>query len=127
MHQCRTIGCHNALSDPAMNASNFCGECEDNFEVLNGFHAPSGSSPEKLTTAPTHNHYFKDISHLSVIDPYRLLLLYEVTDPALQHITKKALCAGLRGHKDFRRDLQDIIDTTQRRLAMLEEDGERSR
>ena len=34
-----------------------------------------------------------------------------VTNPALQHLIKKALQAGGRGHKSREQDLQDIIDS----------------
>ena len=61
-----------------------------------------------------HSHYFKDVSELNSIDVYKVLQLFEVTDPCLQHIVKKALCAGQRGHKDFKKDIQDILDTAKR-------------
>lgn len=69
-----------------------------------------------------HNHYFKDVSHLKEIDVYRVLELFAVTDPALQHVVKKALCAGLRGAKDFEQDVREIYDTADRRLQMIAED-----
>lgn len=68
-----------------------------------------------------HNHYFKPCPFTEV-DVYRVLKLYKVHDPCLQHIAKKALCAGERGHKDMRRDLQDIVDTAQRAIDMLDEE-----
>lgn len=61
-----------------------------------------------------HKHYFKDVSNLDEIDVYMVLKLFNVTDPCLQHIVKKALCAGQRGHKDLERDLKDILDTAKR-------------
>ncbi len=61
-----------------------------------------------------HSHYFKDVSGLTSIDVYKVLQLFEVIDPCLQHIVKKALCAGQRGHKDFKKDIQDILDTAKR-------------
>lgn len=61
-----------------------------------------------------HRHYFKDVSNIDEIDVYMVLKLFNVTDPCLQHIAKKALCAGRRGHKDFKKDLQDILDTAVR-------------
>lgn len=76
---------------------------------------------ELINKAQKHNHYFKDCPY-DKLDVYRLLSIFEVTDPCLQHLVKKGLCAGKRGHKDFRKDLQDIIDTAQRRIDMLEED-----
>lgn len=46
-----------------------------------------------------------------MVDVYRVLEAYQVTCPALQHLVKKALCVGLRGHKDVAQDLQDTIDS----------------
>lgn len=61
-----------------------------------------------------HSHYFKDVSSLQKIDVYRVLDLYEVTDPCLQHAVKKLLVAGNRGSKDKPKDIQEAIDTLTR-------------
>ncbi len=58
-----------------------------------------------------HNHYFKKTVHLDAVDVYRVLELFEVTDPCLQHAIKKLLCAGKRGAKDEERDVEEAIDT----------------
>ena len=50
------------------------------------------------------------------VDVYDVLAAYSVTDPALQHLIKKALCAGLRGHKDIRQDLEDICRSAEKAL-----------
>ncbi|OYW87695.1 MAG: hypothetical protein B7Z23_13530 [Pseudomonadales bacterium 32-61-5] len=71
----------------------------------------------------SHNHYFRDVSRLNSLDVYRLLELFQVTCPVAQHIVKKALAAGQRGHKDTRRDWQDIADSAARRLQMIDEDA----
>lgn len=71
-----------------------------------------------------HEHYYRDVQHLDTIDVYRVLELFEVTCPVMQHIAKKALCVGNRGHKDLRRDVQDIIDSAQRKLEMMREDSQ---
>jgi len=42
------------------------------------------------------------------MDVYDVLEAFKVTCPALQHLIKKGLCAGLRGHKDIMEDLRDI-------------------
>ena len=65
-----------------------------------------------------HGHYFKDVSNVAQIDVYSVLRLFEVTDPCLQHIVKKALCAGKRGAKDFARDVQEIADTAARLIEL---------
>lgn len=51
-----------------------------------------------------------------VVDVYRVLDAFGVTDPALQHLAKKALCAGLRGHKDREQDLRDIVISAEKAL-----------
>jgi len=48
------------------------------------------------------------------IDVYDVLLAFDVKNPALQHLIKKALCTGIRGHKNKEQDLQDIIDSALR-------------
>lgn len=85
-------------------------EAFDNKEMCEG-----GSKPK-------HSHYKKNVSHLNVIDPYRIADLYDL-HPCADHIAKKALCTGKRGHKDLLRDIQDIIDTAERWKEMIEEDN----
>lgn len=71
-----------------------------------------------------HNHYFKDVSTLNTVDVYRILKLFNVTDPCLQHATKKLLVAGGRGAgKDIDRDVQEAIDTLLRWQEMRREDA----
>jgi hypothetical protein len=69
-----------------------------------------------------HNHYYKDISYLDGIDVYRVITLYGVTDPCLQHAIKKLLCAGGRGAKDIEQDVQESIDSLERWKDMRRED-----
>lgn len=70
----------------------------------------------------SYAHYVKNVSHLKAIDVYRILDLYGVTHPALQHAVKKLLCAGKRGTKDYRRDLCEAMDSIDRALQMADED-----
>ena len=58
----------------------------------------------------TPSKYTKQIHGVSV-DVYDVLMAWGVTNPALQHLIKKALQCGKRGHKDNQQDLQDIIDS----------------
>jgi hypothetical protein len=69
-----------------------------------------------------HSHYFKDVRHLDGIDVYRVLELFNVTDPCLQHAIKKLLCAGGRGAKDMEQDVQEAMDTLERWQDMCRED-----
>ena len=64
----------------------------------------------KAEHAITHSKYTKQIHGVSV-DVYDVLMAWGVTNPALQHLIKKALQCGQRGHKDKQQDLQDIIDS----------------
>jgi hypothetical protein len=70
-----------------------------------------------------HNHYFKNVAHLNDVDVYRVLQLFNVTDPCIQHAVKKLLVAGGRGAgKDISKDIQEAIDSMQRWQEMREED-----
>lgn len=71
-----------------------------------------------------HSHYFKDVAQLSHVDVYRVLALFAVTDPCLQHAVKKLLVAGGRGGgKDISRDIQEAIDTLARWQEMRTEEA----
>ena len=70
----------------------------------------------------SHSHYFKDVSKLMAIDVYRVLELFEVVDPAIQHAVKKLLCAGGRGAKTMPQDVQEAIDSLVRWQFMRQED-----
>ena len=69
-----------------------------------------------------HNHYFKSTVHLDAVDVYRVLELFNVTNPCLQHAVKKLLCAGGRGAKDMEQDVQEAMDTLERWQDMCRED-----
>lgn len=57
----------------------------------------------------------------AIVDVYRTLSAFSVTDPACQHAIKKLLCMGLRGHKDVTTDLDDAIDSLNKMKAYLEQ------
>lgn len=76
--------------------------------------------PEPLALPPLHErypHYHKRCGFESV-DVYRVLKMFEVTDPCIQHAVKKLLVAGQRGAKDFDKDISEAIATLQRCLDM---------
>lgn len=54
------------------------------------------------------------------IDPYRILDVYGIQHPALQHLIKKALRAG-RSRKTLKEDLIECRETIDRYLEMLSE------
>jgi len=68
-------------------------------------------------------HYFKSVSHLETVDVYRVLSLFQVNDPCIQHSIKKLLCAGDRGDKSMIKDITEARDSLNRHLEMLNEDG----
>lgn len=71
-----------------------------------------------------HSHYFKSVEGLKDIDVYRVLQLFNVADPCLQHAVKKLLVAGGRGGgKDITRDSQEAIDTLKRWQEMRAEEA----
>lgn len=67
---------------------------------------------------PKYNRPCKGVT----IDVYDVLQAFNVTNPALQHLVKKALAVGQRGHKDKMEDLRDILASAQRAIE-LEESG----
>jgi hypothetical protein len=54
------------------------------------------------------NKYLRDCPY-SKVDVYRVLEIFQVTNPAIQHAVKKLLCTGIRGGKDFDQDLTEAI------------------
>lgn len=73
------------------------------------------------SNAELYPHYFKDVKLLKSIDVYRVLDLWSVTDPCLQHAIKKLLVSGNRGYKDQEKDIQEAINTLQRWQEMQDE------
>jgi len=68
-------------------------------------------------------HYYKNVAHLSEVDVYRVLELFEVTDPCIQHALKKLLVTGGRaGGKDRSSDVREAIYSLERWQEMRTED-----
>jgi hypothetical protein len=79
--------------------------------------------PEIVNRGKKHPHYYKDVSHLSYIDVYRVIDLFGVSNPCIQHAIKKLLVSGGRGGgKDITKDWQEAIDSISRALEMKKED-----
>jgi hypothetical protein len=71
------------------------------------------------------NKYLRDCPY-SKVDVYRVLEIFQVTNPAIQHAVKKLLCTGIRGGgKDFDQDLAESIQTLVRLQEMRKEDADR--
>lgn len=70
-----------------------------------------------------NNPYIVDISKYNKLDIYRILKLYEVSDPCLQHAIKNLLCAGKRGVKNQIQDINEAILSLKRFVEMQGEDN----
>lgn len=66
-------------------------------------------------------HYHKACP-FDYVDVYRVLELFGVVSPNLQHAIKKLLVAGGRGSKDMGRDVREAIETLERWEEMRAED-----
>jgi len=76
-----------------------------------------------MSVGNKHPHYHKDVRKLRTVDVYRVLALFNVTDPCIQHAVKKLLVAGHRGAgKDIEKDIQEAIDSLERFKEMRVED-----
>ena len=75
-------------------------------------------SKENMTT----NKYVRTITNKDGesinVDVYDVLESFDVKCPALQHLIKKALCVGIRGHKDCTTDLSDIHSSAARAIEL---------
>ncbi|BAN16820.1 hypothetical protein X848_gp10 [Edwardsiella phage PEi21] len=77
---------------------------------------PFDSVIEKAIPRPAPekpNKYGRTVKGVSV-DVYDILKAWHVTNPALQHLIKKALQCGERGHKSRVEDLDDILASAKR-------------
>ncbi len=73
-----------------------------------------------------YSHYYKKVpSGVNYIDVYRVLEMFDVADPAIQHAIKKLLVAGGRGHKDQRKDVREAVVSLNRRIEMWEEENDK--
>ena len=71
-----------------------------------------------------HSHYYKKVPNgVQYIDVYRLLEMFQVNDPAIQHAVKKLLVAGNRGHKDLEKDVKEAIVSLNRWIEMRNEES----
>lgn len=73
--------------------------------------------------AAAYPHYYRPVGNLTHVDVYRVLELFGVTSPHLQHAVKKLLVAGHRGAKDQAKDVREAIVTLERWEEMRAEDA----
>lgn len=76
-----------------------------------------------MTIKQDYPHYFKRVPPQTThIDVYRVIQLFNVTDPCLQHALKKILVAGGRGVKDQYKDVTEAIVSLTRWQDMRSEE-----
>jgi hypothetical protein len=119
------------------NNSAAAGSCMPSLQLASGFNTCSvgdghiyvEAMPDepKVEQADPYAHYFKSVRHLDTLDVYRVLELFEVTDPCIQHAVKKLLCAGSRGQKDMAKDITEASDSLARWHEMREEDAQKEK
>lgn len=92
------------------------------------FYTPEGSlvsymedACRKIEHLSAKNKYSREIKPNVFVDVYDVLKAFNVTDPCLQHLVKKALAVGQRGHKDAGEDYKDILDSAKRAEEMFKE------
>lgn len=85
---------------------------------------PKVTKPATTVKEKEHDHYFKNTSHLTEVDVYRVCDLFQIEDwsGSIQHAVKKLLLPGHRGNKGYRQDIQEAVDTLNRKLEMMDED-----
>ena len=74
--------------------------------------------PIRPSMAKHYKHEHKGIK----LDPYRIFLIYGITNPAQQHAIKKLLRAG-ESIKPLNQDIKETIQTLKRWLEIIEEDS----
>jgi hypothetical protein len=80
-----------------------------------------GALPPTFIEVPEGNPYVRVFQGVE-IDIYRVLKLWGITEPGVQHALKKLLRRG-RADKTPKQDLQDAIISLQRTVEMMEEDS----
>jgi hypothetical protein len=79
---------------------------------------------DELPLSEKYPKYHKSVAGLDSIDVYRVHDLFNVTEPAIHHASKKLLMAGDRtGEKSMEDDIREARDTLTRWLDMKAEDG----
>lgn len=87
----------------------------DDWELIGHRESATDATPV-ATSDSKYNRPCKGIT----IDVYDVLKAFNVTCPALQHLIKKALAVGQRGHKDASEDLKDILASAKRAIELSE-------
>jgi len=95
-------------------------EMEDQIDVDYHIEDSITSDSIKFGYGEPKNKYSREIFPNVFIDVYDVLRAFKVEDGALQHLIKKALADGQRGHKDQMQDRIDIRDSAESAIRNLE-------
>jgi hypothetical protein len=80
-----------------------------------------------IADIPEHggNKYHRKIvgfgGEVVIVDVYRVLDAFNVTDPGLHNSIKKSLCAGIRGKGDTKQDLTEAIDAIKASIDLIDD------
>lgn len=99
-----------------MDGLGFYGAVKEKEETLDKRYTLLARREPVATNDSKYNRPCKGIT----IDVYDVLKAFNVTCPALQHLIKKALAVGQRGHKDASEDLKDILASAKRAIELSE-------
>lgn len=88
---------------------------DDDYELIGHRESATNAAPA-VTNDSKYNRPCKGVT----IDVYDVLKAFNVTCPALQHLIKKALAVGQRGHKGASEDLKDILASAKRAIELSE-------
>ena len=81
-------------------------------------------SEESVSDRPSTNKYHRTIHDINgikmdgLIDVYSVIQAFNISNPAQQHLVKKALCAGLRGKGDFEQDMTECHQAIDRAISL---------
>ena len=75
---------------------------------------------EDMPDMEARSKYHREIKPGVWVDVYDVLQAWGVRNPALQHLIKKALAPGERGHKTLDQDMADIVASAERARELIE-------
>lgn len=103
------IGCPAA---PDVETAHLCNRCGGSY-----YSPPHDECPCQQNAT---SKYRREIRPGVFVDVYDILAAWRVVNPALQHLIKKALQPGVRGHKTCEQDMADIVASAKRAQELEE-------
>jgi hypothetical protein len=81
----------------------------------------NGNDGSAYSAIEKRSKYHREIKPGVWVDVYDVIVAWAVSNPALQHLIKKSLQPGERGHKTLDQDMQDIVDSAIRAQQIEQE------